>query len=279
MNDIPVRQNEPANIRLLRARQQLFYRAKVVFVIQLILTVLLPAGGAIVGLVNEAARPAVAVFSLLVTLVDATVLDRLQRRYVRGGAKIAECFDCSVLDLPWNSLSAGKVLDAEVIEEAATAWARRHDDTDLVDWYPSEVGQTDLSRARLLCHRSNIWYDATLRRFNGSLVLLIAWVIPVGLALACWLSNVPFQQVAIVLTPAAPVLVWSVREYFRQKDTAEGQDQTKGEVETILTRIEAGEVTEDEARLLARDVQNGLRRAALERQMKAAVAGRAHGAD
>ncbi|WP_146218019.1 MULTISPECIES: S-4TM family putative pore-forming effector [unclassified Caulobacter] len=291
VNDIPARQNDAANIRLLRARQELFYRAKIVFIIQLVLTVLLPVIAAIVGLMVEAARPAVAVFSLVVTLLDVTVLDRTQRRHIRSAAKVAECFDCSVLDLPWNALSAGKAPDAELIEEAATSWSRHDTDADLVDWYPAEVGQTDIARARLLCHRSNLWYDATLRRFNGSLVLLIAWAIPLSLALACWLTNVPFQQIAIVLTPAAPVLVWSVREHFRQKDAAESQEQTKGEVEAILARIDAGDVEPGEASALARDVQNalysrrasnpltipglyGLRRAALELQMKAAVADR-----
>ena len=291
MNAIPARQNDPTNIRLLRARQQMFHRAKIVFVTQLVLTVLCPVAGAVLGVLVESARPGVAVFSLVATLLDITVLDRLQRRYLRGGAKIAECFDCSVLDIPWNALSAGKRPDSEMIEEAARAWSRRHDDSTLVDWYPSEVGQTDVGRARLLCHRSNIWYDATLRRMNGSLVLVIAWAIPLGLALVCWLTNVPFREVAIVLAPAAPVLVWSVREHFRQKDTAEGQEQTKGEVESILGRIEGAGVTPEEARQLARDVQNALyirrasspliipglyqlRRATLETQMKAAVADR-----
>ncbi len=42
MNDIPARQNRPENLQLMRARQEMFHRAKLIFILQLILTVFLP---------------------------------------------------------------------------------------------------------------------------------------------------------------------------------------------------------------------------------------------
>ncbi len=291
MNDIPVRQNRPANLQLMRARQEMFHRAKLVFILQLILTVLLPVIGAATGLFVEASRPAVAVFSLVVTLLDITLLDRAQRRFVRNGAKIAECFDCSVLQLPWNGLSAGKRIDPEIIEAAAEAWSKRHSDKGILDWYPAEVGGTSLEAGRLLCQRSSLWYDATLRRFNGSVALVLAIGIPSIFFIACWFVRLPLSDIAVTWMPVAPVLVWSVREHFRQKDTAESQDQTKSELESVLARMEAGAVSADDAREASRNIQNALyarrvssplimpglyeaRRAYLERHMKAGVAAR-----
>ncbi|MEQ7154154.1 S-4TM family putative pore-forming effector [Brevundimonas aurifodinae] len=289
MNDIPLRQNQEANLRLLRARQEMFHRAKLVFIAQLLLTVLLPVSGAIWGLVHEDQRATIALLSLVMTVVDAALLDRAQRRFVRNGAKAAEAFDCSVLQLPWNTLAAGKPLDDEAVEEAATSWERRRQNKGLIDWYPNEVGQASLSLGRLICQRTNLWYDGRLRRLNGSLALLLAWALPIALLLACWWLNLPFREIAIVLTPAAPVMVWAIREHFRQKDTAEAQEQTKGEAEAYLSAIKRGELSEPEAQQAARDVQNALyaRRAAspmiipglyqlarpgLERQMKAGAA-------
>lgn len=291
MNHIPLRQNQLENLQLMRARQEMFHRAKLVFIAQLILTVLLPVIGAATGLVFEGVRSGVAVFSLVVTLVDITLLDRAQRRFVRNGAKIAECFDCSVLQMPWNGLSAGKRIDPEVIEGAAEAWSRRHTDKGIIDWYPVEVGEATLGVGRLLCQRSSLWYDATLRRFNGSIALVLALGLPAVFLIACWCVQIPLSEVAVTWMPVAPVLVWSVREHFRQKDTAESQDQTKGELEAILSRVEAGAVSEEEARDAARSIQNalyarrvssplimpglyGARRVFLERNMKAGVAAR-----
>lgn len=291
MNDIPERQNLPESLQLMRARQEMFHRAKLVFILQLVLTVALPVIGAATGLFVEQARSTVAVFSLLVTLLDITLLDRAQRRFVRNGAKIAECFDCSVLQLPWNGLSAGKRIDAEVIAAAGEAWSRRHTDKGIVNWYPVEVGAASLEAGRLLCQRSSLWYDATLRRFNGSIALVLALGIPAAFFIACWWVRLPLSDVAVTWMPVAPVLVWSVREHFRQKDTAESQDQTKSELESVLSRVDAGTISADDARDAARNIQNALyarrvssplvmpglyeaRRAFLERNMKAGVEAR-----
>jgi hypothetical protein len=291
MNDIPARQNRPENLQLMRARQEMFHRAKLIFILQLILTVLLPVIGAATGLFVEAARSAVAAFSLVVTLLDITILDRAQRRFVRNGAKIAECFDCSVLQLPWNGLSAGKRIDAEVIEGAAESWSRRHGDKGILDWYPVEVGATSLEAGRLLCQRSSLWYDATLRRFNGSIALVLAIGIPAAFLVASWIIQLPLSDIAVTWLPVAPVLVWSVREHFRQKDTAESQDQTKAELESILSRVEAKTISADDAREASRNIQNALyarrvssplvmpglyeaQRSFLERNMKAGVVAR-----
>lgn len=198
MNDIPLRQNQDANLRLLRARQEMFHRAKLVFIAQLLLTVLLPVSGAIWGLVHEDQRATIALLSLVMTVVDAALLDRAQRRFVRNGAKAAEAFDCSVLQLPWNTLAAGKPLDDEAVEEAATSWERRRQNKGLIDWYPNEVGQASLSLGRLICQRTNLWYDGRLRRLNGSLALLLAWALPITLLLACWWLNLRLSALRLL---------------------------------------------------------------------------------
>lgn len=295
MNDIPARQNQSDSLKLMRARQEMFHRAKLIFIVQLVLTVLAPVVGGVTGLFFAEVRSPIAFASLLVTILDITLLDRAQRRYVRNGAKIAECFDCFVLKMPWNVLSAGKRPDPELIDEAAEAWSRRHSDKGIIDWYPAEVGAASLEAGRLLCQRSSLWYDATLRRFNGSIALTLSWIIPTGFLLGCWLTRLPLSEFAVTCMPVAPVLVWSVREHFRQKDTAEGQEQTRSELESLLARIEAGALSKDEAEEAARSLQNALyarrvssplimpglyefKRAFLERRMKAGVAERVRNA-
>lgn len=295
MNDIPVSQNLEPNLRLLRARQQMFHNAKIIFIVQLFLTVMLPMAGAVAGLLVASARPTIALVSLLITVLDVAVLDRAQRRFVRNGAKIAERFDCAVLALPWNSLAAGKPLDEETIDEASSAWFKRRKDKGLRDWYPAEVGEASLELGRLICQRTNLWYDGKLRRLNGSVALFLAWAVPIGLGVGCWRSNIPFQDVATVVTPAAPIMVWAIREHFRQKDTAEAQDQTKAEAEKYLENIKAGKMDADSATDAARAVQNALYarrtgspmiipglyqlfRPKLERQMKAGASEHVRGA-
>lgn len=117
-------------------------------------------------------RPYTAALALLVALVDVTLLDRVQRARLKLAAKIGEAFDCEVLSLPWNRFVAGRPAEPETVAEAASAW--RGGDETLVDWYPAAVGRAPLHLARIICQRTNLWYDAKLRRHYGTWILTAA---------------------------------------------------------------------------------------------------------
>jgi hypothetical protein len=164
-----------------------------------------------------------------------------------------------VLDLPWNRLVAGRRADPEVIAGAAAKWARHKGDEKLLDWYPPAVAKAPPHLSRIICQRTNLWYDATLRTHYG------AWVRGVGLALvlalffgACWAGLTVSLLVTNVLAPAAPILTWSMREYFRQKDTAEAQVTVKADAEALWDRAKTGQCKVAECTDQSRELQNAI---------------------
>ena len=160
LNSISERQNEAHFLHLLRARQRIYMEASKLQVAQLLLVVLLPVLGAVAGLIWPDLRPYVASLALVIAVLDTAWLDRWQRGKLKAAAKICEQFDCELMDLPWNRLVAGKRLDPEHIEAAASAW-RRGDDT-LGNWYPEEIRDAAPPLARVMCQRANAWYDTQL---------------------------------------------------------------------------------------------------------------------
>jgi hypothetical protein len=146
LNQIPDRQNAPAQLTLMRARQQSYHRAKSLLVLQFALTVGVAVIAAVAALVAPAIRPYTVSLSLLISTVDVTVLDRAQRNYIKLAAKIAEAFDCAVLGLRWNAFVAGKRPEPETLAEAEQAW--RGGDGGLRDWYPVAVGKVPLKLPR-----------------------------------------------------------------------------------------------------------------------------------
>src|SRR5690349_638437 len=107
---------------LMRARSQVYRDATVLLVIQFGFTVLLPVATAAIALAAPDVRPYTAPVALLVSLLDVTWLDRLQRSKLKVAAKICEAFDCEVLSLPWDRFVAGKPADPETISAARKAW-------------------------------------------------------------------------------------------------------------------------------------------------------------
>lgn len=259
MNAIPERQNAQPQLGLLRARQQTYAQASRLLVMQLVLTVAIPVASAIAGLVAPALRPYAAALALLITVADVAVLDRLQRKTLRLAAKIAEAFDEQVLEIPWNKFVAGKRADPEAIAGAAAAWTRRKSDAKLIDWYPPAVGKAPMHLARIICQRTNLWYDATLRRHYGDWVRGVGGLMVVGLFFGALLAGLTIELfVTTVLAPAAPVLTWSMREYFRQKDTADAQETLKGDAEALWDRAKAGACGEPECLAQSREFQNAI---------------------
>lgn len=255
MNQIPKLQNEEPQLVLMRARSQTYRRAQTLVLLQFVVAVVAPVVAGAVALLAPAVRPHIALVSLLLTLVDVTALDRLQRQHLKLAAKISEAFDCAVLALPWNPFAAGKPPGHETVAEAAAAW--RGGDAKLIDWYPIVVGRAPLHTARIICQRTNLWYDATLRRHYGRRVLAIAALLLVGLLVAAVLIGLTVEVfISAVLAPAAPVLIWALRESYRHRDTAEAQETAKSDVEALWARVKSGTCDEVECTQLSREFQN-----------------------
>lgn len=257
LNDIPERQNAPAQLALMRARQQTYRRAMTLVVLQFCLTVVLPVLAAVAALAAPTIRPFATSLALLISVVDVTVLDRAQRKYLKLAAKIAEAFDCAVLDLPWDQFVAGKRPEPEALVEAESAW--RGGDDSLLNWYPTSVGKAPLHLARIICQRTNLWYDASLRRHYGNWILGGAGVVLAVLLAAAYVAGLTVEVfIASVLAPAGPILIWSLREYFRQRDTAEAQETVRGDAEALWERAKTGECGEGECQALSRKLQNAI---------------------
>lgn len=257
MNQIPQLQNSDRPMGLLRARSRIYDEATALLILQFCFTVLLPVVTAGVALLAPSIRPYTAAVALVVSALDVTVLDRMYRAKLKVAAKIAEAFDCEVLSLPWNAFVAGKQAETETIVAARAAW--RGGEGKLTNWYPVAVGAAPLHLARIICQRTNLWYDAKLRRHYGAWVLVFAAVLLAGLVIAASFTGLTVALlISTVLPPAAPVLIWSLREYFRQRDTAEAQETAKAEADTLWAQAKAGDCAEPDCLARSREFQNAI---------------------
>lgn len=232
-NIISVEQNSQRQILRIAAASTVYSRAKQVLAFQVVLTVLGGFAWSIAVARFPEAKVWASFYSFTVALVDALVLERIQSELRKQGAKIQELFDCELLHLPWRRLTAGDPPDPEVIAERGNRYIRKNPDLSRIkDWYPPSVSMVPLPLARLICQRSNAWWDASLRRRYGVGLQVLLWLLGVfvfALAIRAGMSLENF--VLAVLAPLTPAILWGVREIRKQTSTTEALGKLKGHIE------------------------------------------------
>jgi predicted pore-forming effector associated with SMODS systems len=257
-NGIVSRQNLPDNIKKLAAQRYFYSRAKRLTAVQTVLDVLSPIVGAITVVLKPDADLWAATVGIAIALLDTLLLEPKQTGFRELGANTQEEFDCSVLDLPWNAPLAGDRVNAEDIHEGYKTY-KPSKSAPLEDWYPKVVAALPLYQARLVCQRTNSWWDSKLRRrycgwIGGTLSVVIASVIMLGLV-----NGMSLQKfVLAVVAPLLPAILWASREYQRQKDTAARSDRLKAYGESLWEQVIRNEIAESEVSKRCRELQDAI---------------------
>ena len=260
MANISTTQNLLPNIQRMAAQRYLYSCAKRLSAIQALLAGATPVAGAVAIALSTEAQPWVALAGVLVLFLVTLWLDPWKDRLREAAAKIQEDFDCTVLNLPWNELLAGRRPAAEEVHEAAKK-NRPAPEAPLKNWYPTIIDSLPLHQARVICQRTNCQWDSKLRHryriaLQVTLYLIGAFVFCLGL-----LTGMDLQKfVLAVAVPLSPTLVLGVREVQRQGKAAAALDRLKDFGESLWKGIVQGEVMEPEATSRSRNLQDAILR-------------------
>ncbi len=246
--EIAVQQNSDAQVLRLAAYSEIYSQAKTLLAVQFSLTV--PA--AVVSSLMMAGHPDwkiwLTFYAITVSLLDALVLERIQTALKKKAARIQEIFDCTLLTLPWRTVRCGAQVDTEDVREAGEAHRRKNPElAGLKDWYPPIASRLPLPLARLICQRANCWWDSRLRRrmANWLLGILVAVVVAVFVIALCSKNTVE-QMILTVYAPVAPAVLWTVREFLRQRDAADALDKLRVHVERVWNDTLTGKFHDDD---------------------------------
>ena len=229
MHSITTLQNDKRQLQHLAAQRQLYASAKVFLGWQLLLGGPVATAVAVLGIAVPATKAFVALWGLSVLVLDAVWLAPRQKRLREAGARIQERFDCDVLGLQWNSYRAGGPETAELVLEQATryrTWERKM--TPLTDWYPRVVDRVPLPLARLVCQRTNCWWDAKQRRAYAGVMaglLLAAFIGVMWLGLGAQLS-LP-DLVLVVILPMSAAVKLGYQQWMEHREAADRLDHLR----------------------------------------------------
>lgn len=246
-NDIPTQQASDVNRGLLRARHRNYRAAKVTQGLLVLVSIILPVIGVWVGPQIPEIRPYLALASLILLLLETALFDRIQKDRLKRGAKLQEQFDTDVFGLPWNRFVTGAQVEHEDVRRLSAKPLSEKREAHFQAWYEVCVGRLPLHLARLIGQRTNINYDARLRRRYGGWLLTLTLLFGVTLLYIGLYKGLQFPDLIMTLVvPFMPMLTWALRERMQHANAANSLTNLNGEWDKIWNKALSGE---DEAAL------------------------------
>jgi hypothetical protein len=239
-NGIAKRQNEKNNLNKLAAQRRLYSEVKIMMTIEIFAILLIIIVAIMLNLISDNFLNKLHISRVLLleiftignfvfTFIGIAFLHPAMISKKESAAKIQESFDCDVLLLPWNELIAGQCIDDELIFSIANKLKNK---STLKNWYSPLVEQLPLSIARIICQRTNCWWDSHIRETFKNSLMLVAIIIPIILfALALFYGMTLFKFIALVLAPFLPALVFIVKNYQENSGAIENLNKLKQKAE------------------------------------------------
>lgn len=242
-NDIPTRQASDENRGLLRARHRNYRAAKVTQGLLVLVSIILPVIGVWIGPQVPEIRPYLVLASLILLAMETALFDRIQKDRLKRGAKLQEQFDTDVFCLPKNRFVTGAPVEYEDVRKLSAKPLSKKREAHFQAWYEVCIGRLPLHLARLIGQRTNISYDARLRRRYGGWLLALTLLFGVTLLYAGLYKGLPFSDLIMTLVvPFLPMLTWALRERMQQANAAISLTNLNGEWDKIwIKALEGGD--------------------------------------
>ncbi|MEW6715722.1 MAG: S-4TM family putative pore-forming effector, partial [Nitrospirota bacterium] len=251
-------QNTQQQLDRLAAQRYIYSQSKKLLTLQMLLTIAIPITLSISVTIVQNLKIWAAFYGIVISIIDVAFIEHYQKSLKTRATKIQELFDCDVLKIKWHDLKAGNRPDNEIISEAAENFKKKCPEyKGLKNWYPVSITPLPLHLARLVCQRTNCWWNSKLRRrYKAVLLTGIILIILVFVAISIHKKMTMMDFILSLFAPFSPTILWALREYYKQSEAADALDKLKSHIEDIWTKIINKELTEESIESISRDIQN-----------------------
>jgi hypothetical protein len=162
-----------------------------------------------------------------------------------NAARVQELFDTNVLGLDWNEISVGKKPEPELVHEEAVKYCMNEEKIAcLRKWYPAIIDTVPEICGIIISQRSNVWWDARMRRKYALSISIILVSIVLGLVgYGLYERKDMFEFLAYIVAPLAATYVFGYRQMLEHRDAADRLDKLKELSEKIWSDAMAGKDT------------------------------------
>lgn len=230
MNNIIMKQNLQENIDRLAAQRHLYTIAKHYSVWIFVLCVIMPVLLSIlkISFSSEAwIAKVLVVASFLITFVKMA-LGNKKEGFQNLASRIQQMFDCDLFSLPWNEALCGRM----PLPEEVYKYKQGAETSKLSNWYEKEIEILSPENGALVCMRTNVIYDQSIRLCYLNVCTLMATVASLIVFIIGLLSDTTFWDLFIYgIVPLMPIVVW----YIDTRNQHKKNIKALGKLQTLIT--------------------------------------------
>jgi hypothetical protein len=221
MNQIAQEQNSQKQLERLAAQRELYSSAKKWHLFQIILTVLIPVLLAGLAFVINYFAVIVAIFGVASFLIDISIIEPIIKKRKTKAAKIQELFDCDILQLPKSPLKTADDITVEEVLLYYNAHIKIATNVEKIkDWYSPKVSQVPIEIARVLCQRTNCWWDSKLRERYSSFLKYSSLFVFIMIMLAGYIANLSLVEITLIAGGLVPLFQFCIKQCNDNLDAA-----------------------------------------------------------
>lgn len=235
-------QIENYQIDELLAQKNIYSNAKILQGILIFITIPLPIILALIikyypNLIEE--KNWVFVLYLISASLIEKVLESFIDRYKKLAASIQETFDSKVLIIEENETLNTVNIDSEIIR-AYSKKPRTNSDkvAKVTNWYSLNLITIQTNIASILCQRTNIYYDFSVRkRYTWAMRILVIFTFIILLIISLK-NDINLKSFLIeVVIPSIPVFMFAYKEINSNTESIDNLEHLKNLIENTLSNL------------------------------------------
>lgn len=258
MNTITQKQSEDKQLDRLAAQRQYYSDAKKIQLIDAIISIPI----VVILSISAVFFPAMLIWSILWAIISTflglILFNPLQKKLKLKAATIQQMFDCYVLEMDCDSLNDPPRIDPESIYKSSKKYKTKDPEyLDLINWYPAEIDQLPIHYARLICQRTNCWWDSQLRAryvkgIQITTILLLICVLLIGL-----INNLTIDKLLLAVAfPLISIFRFGVTQVRDNNQAISNLNSLKKEAENFWEQAIKNKLSPDEVTKLSYKLQN-----------------------
>jgi hypothetical protein len=238
MSNISSIQNEQKQIERLSAQRELYSSAKRWYILQIVGSIVVPVAFVLVSMFVINVSLAAAMYGICFFIIDILIIVPMISKLKLKASKVQELFDCDVLQIPKSPLKIASDITVEEVLTYYQAHNKIKSNVEKVkDWYPCIIDNVDIEYARLICQRTNCWWDVKLRSRYISFVRGFSIIIPLLLLIVGLITSMSLETIVLLFSGLMPFFRFANKEYADQKASNDRLEKTMNYILKIWDNI------------------------------------------
>tara|TARA_R110002073_G_scaffold72537_1_gene177056 strand:- start:16733 stop:17647 length:915 start_codon:yes stop_codon:yes gene_type:complete len=182
----------------------------------------------------------------IIAAVGEKILESSIDRLKKIAASIKETFDNKVLGINSNETLNLVLTDRELIRRYSKKYrAKQQVINNVIDWYSLEIKNVKTNVASLLCQRTNITYDFSVRKRYKYLIYIISSLTFLVLLIIALINDLSVKGFLIeVILPSIPIIMFAYKEINSNTESIDNLNHLRNLIESTLSETNINDTIE-----------------------------------